>query len=535
MQENKAVACKTILATVAALALTACVAYESQPLDDVPGDEPGTVWVTIGADARDVVQEAIERGAIVGTFHPAADDGPVLVLEIERRHLAALTELMHVEFNRCSGYSAHDSFKEAASAYDPEKVAAAMNKTVTYNIDNEAAVSALLPTISQSNIVSTISYMSTQYTNRYHTTSNGTAAALWLRDTWRSYANASGRYDVTVELYYHNSTSQPSVIMTIPGDWSADEVVVIGGHLDSTAGGGTGPNTPAPGADDNASGIATVSEVARVLLTEGFFPDRTVKFMAYAAEEVGLRGSAEIADDFAAQGIDVVGVLQLDMTNYHGSSQDIALIADYTNGAQNAFIGDLIDAYFPALVWTYSSCGYSCSDHASWTAAGYAASIAFESQVGQHNPYIHTSQDTLAHSDSTGAHAMKFARLATAYVAELAKGDFTDDWTPPSGATTELLPDALGVYETHHYGPFSAQASSSFTARLDSVGYADVYVRFGAPPTTTEYNCRPYSFDALEECDLVTPAADVDIYVMVRGFMASYTLKLAYFDSAQAP
>lgn len=535
MRKLEASAYKTLLAALVLIGMSACVAYEAEYFEDVE-EEPGTVWLTIGADTEEVILEAMTQGVLEGTFYAAPKDNPVALLEIPQDQLAPLSELMHTEFRRCGGYMAHESYDTAMDALEQKRVQTAVNqKLVTYNIDNDAAVSTLLPTISQSNIVSIINHMSTAYTNRYHTTPNGTAASNWLRDTWQTYADASGRSDVTVELYNHSTTNQPSVVMTIPGDWNVEEVVVIGGHMDSTVGGGTGPSTVAPGADDNASGTATVSEVARVLLSQGYYPDRTVKFMAYAAEEVGLRGSQDIANDFLAQGVNVVGVLQLDMTNYNGSSQDIVLIDDYTNSEQNAFIGNLIDHYFPTMSWTYSSCGYACSDHASWTFAGYPSSIPFEAQVGQHNPLIHTSSDTLANSDPTGNHTMKFARLAVAFVAELAKGDFADDWTPPAGATAQLFPDALGVYETRHYGPFPVLADSTFDARLDSSGYADVYVRFGAMPTTSEYDCRPYSTDPQETCNLVAPATNTDAYVMVRGYMASYTLRIAFHDSTPPP
>ena len=54
-------------------------------------------------------------------------------------------------------------------------------------------------------------------------------------------------------------------------------------------------------------------------------------FMAYAAEEVGLRGSQDIANTYRSQGKNVVSVLQLDMTNHKGSAQDIVFITDYTD------------------------------------------------------------------------------------------------------------------------------------------------------------------------------------------------------------
>ena len=80
------------------------------------------------------------------------------------------------------------------------------------------------------------------------------------------------------------------MILTIQGTTFPSEVVVLGGHQDSIAGSNC-TTSRSPGADDDASGIATLSEVIRAAMALGYQPERTVKFMAYAAEEVGLRGS----------------------------------------------------------------------------------------------------------------------------------------------------------------------------------------------------------------------------------------------------
>ena len=141
--------------------------------------------------------------------------------------------------------------------------------------------------------------------------------------------------------------------------------------------------------------------------------------MAYSAEEVGLLGSREIARLYASNAEKVVGVLQLDMTLYKGSStQDIALIADYTDQEQNAFLGKLIDTYVK-VPWIYDRCGYACSDHASWTGSGYKSSFPFEAKKNDMNRRIHTANDTLEASRGSVDHPVKFAKLALSYVVEL--------------------------------------------------------------------------------------------------------------------
>ena len=140
--------------------------------------------------------------------------------------------------------------------------------------------------------------------------------------------------------------------------------------------------------------------------------------MGYAAEEVGLLGSKEIASSFKNNNVNVVGVLQLDMTNYKGSDLNIVMMTDYTNAAQNEFLGNLIDEYIK-LSWGYDKCGYGCSDHASWYSQGFPASIPFEAKKGDMNRRIHTSRDTLSVSGDNSNHAVKFAKLTLAYVIEI--------------------------------------------------------------------------------------------------------------------
>ena len=156
-------------------------------------------------------------------------------------------------------------------------------------------------------------------------------------------------------------------------------------------------------------------------MASSYKPTKTIKFMAYAAEEVGLLGSKEIARSFRENGENVVGVLQLDMTNFKGSSdKDIVMMTDFTNAAQNAFLGKLIDEYLQ-LSWGYDKCGYGCSDHASWHSVGYPASIPFEAKKSDMNRAIHTSRDTIGLSRGNAEHAAKFAKLALSYIVELDK------------------------------------------------------------------------------------------------------------------
>jgi leucyl aminopeptidase len=274
---------------------------------------------------------------------------------------------------------------------------------------------AMLPLLRTSNLQTTIESLSA-FPDRFHESENGKQAAIWIRDLWQGYA--SDHPEVEVELVTHDDTPQPSVRLTIPGKKLPAEQVVLGGHLDSiNQRGGL-----APGADDNASGIAVLSEVIRVALELDYQPDRTVVFYGYAAEEVGLVGSDDIAARARAQQTNVSGVLQLDMTNVTPAPQPyMAIITDYTDASLNEFAKQLIETYV-RIPWKVSECGYACSDHASWTERGFAANHVHETISEESNDKLHTAQDTLALSGGKADHSLHFARYSVAFMAELAKG-----------------------------------------------------------------------------------------------------------------
>jgi len=208
-------------------------------------------------------------------------------------------------------------------------------------------------------------------------------------------------------------------ILSIAGSDRPDEHIVLGAHLDSILMSRMSDTALAPGADDDASGAASLTEALRAMLAQDYRPKHSIHFIAYAAEEVGLRGSQDIARASKQDKKTVVGALQLDMTNYKGSANDIVLFTDYTDSKQNDFLAQLVSAYLPDLKLGYDRCGYACSDHASWQAQGFPASMPFESSFARDNPATHTAKDTYANSGGQALHALKFARLAAAFALEL--------------------------------------------------------------------------------------------------------------------
>lgn len=374
-------------------------------------------WLTVDNDVLAKIRPKLNKS--VQTLYSSQGAS---VIKMTPTEVEALSGVIHDELHRCGGFITHESYDEAQSALSSHGELLFAKKAIfaDYSISHSDIVNPMVAQVQESNIREMILKLG-EFHTRHYKSETGIKSSEFIRNTWMGLAK--NRNDVKADLYKHKDWPQASIIMTIEGSEYPDEIVIVGGHADSiTSGlfGGGSPSARSPGMDDNASGIATITEVIRILMANDFKPKRTVMFMGYAAEEVGLLGSKEIAKSFKEQGKKVMGVVQFDMTLRKGTQDlDIVMMSDFTNAAQNEFLGRLIDEYVK-VPWGYSRCGYGCSDHASWSNAGYPASMPFESTMGDINRSIHTKNDTLQSAGGDAKHSAKFAKLGTAYVVELA-------------------------------------------------------------------------------------------------------------------
>ncbi len=393
--------------------LSMALAMIAIPLSTPNALESRSVYITIDSDALNFTEKTFKS-----RIEEVETKDGISIVKIDEEALPWLSMLMHKEFNRCGGFMLHDDIQDAEellNSQDGAQLFAKNNTFASYAIDQENLVKPLVAEVKADNILATITKLSS-FKNRYYKGDSGKQSAAYIKDSWT--ALVKGRSDATVEYFPHSQWDQPSIILTLKG--ASDEVIVVGGHQDSINGSFGGATATAPGADDNASGIATVTEVIRVLTASSYQPQKTIKFMAYAAEEVGLLGSKEIATSFKKNNVNVIGVMQLDMTNFQGTKAlDIVMMRDYTNDDQNNFVGAIIDRYVPGVKWGFDKCGYGCSDHASWHAQGYPASMPFEANKNDMNRNIHTAKDLLSVSGGNANHAAKFAKMALGYVVEL--------------------------------------------------------------------------------------------------------------------
>ncbi|MBI2931625.1 MAG: M20/M25/M40 family metallo-hydrolase [Planctomycetes bacterium] len=177
-----------------------------------------------------------------------------------------------------------------------------------------------------------------------------------------------------------------NVVADLRGTEKPDEVVIVGGHIDSWDG--------ATGTTDNGTGVATTLEAARILSAVGAKPKRTIRFMLWTGEEQGLLGSESYVRRHPDLMKNVSAVFVHDMgTNYLaglGAPEDIKpILADVFAPVASL---DEEKPFQVRKVLAFSD--HASSDHGPFLAAGVPA--FFWDQKGRANYYQtwHTQHDT---------------------------------------------------------------------------------------------------------------------------------------------
>ena len=233
-----------------------------------------------------------------------------------------------------------------------------------------------------------------------------------------------------------------NVVATLPGKGpNKDRIYLMVGHYDSIASKTPGwdggwRRMAAPGASDNASGIAEMLETARILSQQDF--DFTVRFVAFSGEELFLFGSKHYAQLVRERGDDIAGVLNFDLLGHDPDGNlDIHVLGDeQSQWLVNAF-GAAAERYrLPIDLRLKNDPSFIFSDHSPfWDIGIPAVMVAEESSLDapdESTEYIHSQADDLTKISIPllGELAIK---LAVATLAELAH--------PIVGSSSPLNPD----------------------------------------------------------------------------------------------
>ena len=193
-----------------------------------------------------------------------------------------------------------------------------------------------------------------------------------------------------VLIAYHSVSGNTSnVVGEIPGHGAqAREVVILCAHLDSWH--------LAEGVIDNGNGSATILETARALARIGWQPRRTVRFIWFMGEELGLTGSAAYVRQHEHELDDIVAVINCDMP---GSPRVFGV---FGHPELKAFVqGVRADLAGYELKDEIDDWGGNGSDQAPFTEQGIAA-LALGGDLGPGVKNYHTTGDTFEAVDRRG-------------------------------------------------------------------------------------------------------------------------------------
>jgi len=145
------------------------------------------------------------------------------------------------------------------------------------------------------------------------------ASRKWIFDEMtRIAATSSGRMTVAYQSSMQKSVrtkNEPvemiNVVATIKGTTDPDRIYIATGHYDSINSDNSNATLDAPGADDDASGVAVIMELARVLSQHPL--EATVMLAAVQGEEQGLLGSRGLAEEAVAKKWNVEGMITNDI------------------------------------------------------------------------------------------------------------------------------------------------------------------------------------------------------------------------------
>jgi len=381
---------------------------QAQVPSRVPAIADGSILETLGIDA-------LRHDAVTGLSYA----------ELRPEEASALSYYMHSK-KRCGGFQAlpaplknETEFSSLMKPLQSAEVSRAQISSRPMSFASQPLVArpellAAFDEVSAENQRKWVEFISA-FESRYHNIADPNIHVRAIQARLQEMAKES-ELPISIELVSHARTPQKSIRARILGSTRASEIVVLGGHLDSTV--GWFARGRAPGADDNASGSSNVLEAFRIL-SKMPQPERTIEFYWYAAEEIGLVGSAEIARAAKEAKHDIIGVLQLDMTLHPGSGPlTLASMEDFTSPWLRQLLVEINGSYALGAQILADKCGYGCSDHASWYQQGFATVMPFESGFDKMNSEIHSTRDVI-NSASNFTHSALFTKIALAFAWEL--------------------------------------------------------------------------------------------------------------------
>ncbi len=273
------------------------------------------------------------------------------------------------------------------------------------------------------------------YGSRIWNSNNAFAASDWIASRMEALGLEVEQQPFNANTWMGSGAAAPNVIGIQRGTLYPDTYVVCGSHFDSFSyqamSGGS-----APGADDNATGVASVLESARIMTQYEF--EYSIIYCAYGCEEMGLYGSEAYASRCQQQGMDIIGYFNNDMNGYLYGDQ-IHIDCIYPNSVEpiGTYYMNVGEVYYPELPIRHVNFNEGDSDHTSFNNHGYMGIYPFE-DYEHYSPYIHTPNDLIGTSVTSFEMSQQYCQMNIACLAEIAN---------PMGETPQVYCNPVRNFE----------------------------------------------------------------------------------------
>lgn len=329
----------------------------------------------------------------------------------------------------------------------------------------------------------------------------------------KSFVLSGSKVAVSTELIEINATTA-NVVGFLEGNdpHLKDEVVVIGAHYDHLGFGGQGslvPDTVAihNGADDNASGTAGLLELAQWFAAHKSDLKRSILFIAFGAEEEGLRGSAHYVKHPIVPIEQTIGMINLDMI---GRLQDSVLIVGGTGSSPlwEDLVRSASGAEHFRLKLTEE--GYGPSDHASFYGVDVPVLFFFTNLHGDYHRPTDDWQGIRAEDAHRVVRFVKAIGLSLANRGERPLFTKAERVPPPTGDNVGRLRAYVGTipdFSESGAGYKIGGVTPGSPADKAGMKTGDLMVRFGGKEIRNIYD---YTY-ALQD---FKPGDEVEVQVM---------------------
>lgn len=283
------------------------------------------------------------------------------------------------------------------------------------NNRRQCADSIIIAALDKVRSDSLLSYMQAlqDFETRFMLAENRREVAMWIMEKFLSFGIIEVRLD-SFQCYtgfgYDTITWQYNVEAKIAGNVYPDHEVIVMGHYDSYISSSSGnPMLIAPGADDNASGVAAALECARVLMEMEYQPAKTIIFLATAAEELmysGDSGAKHYAQQAFTDNRKLGMLINNDMIAWNNGSWAVNIKLPDNSPHIESYAMYIIEN-FTSLNTIYGNL-WTFADLEPFVQHGYHGIYFMENFTPQFYPYYHTVNDVVENLD-------------TAYCAEITK------------------------------------------------------------------------------------------------------------------